>query len=279
MVRAMAAIATNTKSIEPYAVRAIRAEAAAPLYTRPETAPDRPEWNRAAMMPLLEAVVTEGTGKAARLTESPGRRSAGKTGTTDDYRDAWFVGFTSDIVVGIWVGNDNNSPMDRVTGGDIPAKIWHDFVTEAERIMATPNAPAQAPAAGAPAAGAPGTAAPAPSAALAPSPSPGQLVPPPPAAAPPPNAVQPATLTGPPPQQMRGIPVVVDSATLLLNGALVRLDGIAGEQDVRAKSGDSQQRGVQPGRGEHGEPAGVAGQQPGQPPIRVSAGRRSPGAE
>src|SRR4029077_3817460 len=128
-----------------------------------------------------EAVVTEGTGKAARLD----RRSAGKTGTTDDYRDAWFVGFTSDIVFGIWAGNDDNSPTDRVTGGDMPAKIWHDFVTEAERIMATPNAPAPAlaagapaagapapptgapaPATGAPAAGAPSTAVPAPSAAL-----------------------------------------------------------------------------------------------------------------
>jgi 1A family penicillin-binding protein len=239
MVRAMAAIATNTKSIEPYAIRAIRAEAAAPLYTRPETPTDRPDWNRAAMMPLLEAVVSEGTGKAARLD----RRSGGKTGTTDEYRDAWFVGFTSDIVVGIWVGNDDNSPTDRVAGGDMPAKIWHDFVSEAERIMAMPNAPAQAPVAGAPATGAPSTAAPAPSAALAPPPpsaaiapppSPGQPVPPPPEAAPPPNAVQPATLTGPPPQQVRGIPVVVDSATLLLNGALIRLDGIAGQRGAPA---------------------------------------------
>src|SRR6266568_3290573 len=157
MTRAMDAIATDTKSIEPYAVRAIRAETA-PLYTRPETANDRPNWNRAAMMQLLEAVVTEGTGRAARLD----RRSAGKTGTTDEYRDAWFVGFTSDIVVGVWVGNDDNSPTDRVAGGEIPAKIWHDFVTDAERILAKkPPAPA-------PVSGAPSDTATAPSAALAP---------------------------------------------------------------------------------------------------------------
>ena len=212
MVGAMAAIATDTKSIEPYAVRTIRAEAA-PLYTRPETAADRPAWDRAAMIPLLEAVVTEGTGKAARLD----RRSGGKTGTTDEYRDAWFVGFTTDIVVGIWVGNDDNSPTDRVTGGDIPAKIWHDFVTDAERIMAKPNAPAQGP-----------TTAPA-TAALS-----GTTAAPPAATAPPANAVQPVALTGPAPQQIRGVPLVVDSATLLLNGTLVHLDGIAGERGARA---------------------------------------------
>ncbi|MGC2415602.1 MAG: PBP1A family penicillin-binding protein, partial [Stellaceae bacterium] len=143
MTGAMDAIATDRKSIEPYTVRTIRSEAA-PLYTRPATVPDRPDWNWAEMMHLLEAVVSDGTGRAARLTESPGRRSAGKTGTTDDYRDAWFVGFTSDIVVGVWVGNDDDSPMDRVVGGDIPAEIWHDFVSAAAPIIAKPGAPAPA---------------------------------------------------------------------------------------------------------------------------------------
>jgi len=215
MTRAMDAIATDSKSIEPYAVRAIRSEAA-PLYTHPEAAVDRPDWNRAAMMQLLEAVITEGTGRAARLD----RRSAGKTGTTDDYRDAWFVGFTSDIVVGVWVGNDDNSPMDRVTGGDMPARIWHDFVIEAERIMARPNAPAQAPLAGAP------------SAVLAPPP--GTVVPPPAAPTALASPMHPAALTGPAPQQVHGVPIVVDSATLMLNGALVRLDGITGERGAPA---------------------------------------------
>ena len=112
MTRAMDAIATGNKSIAPYTVRAIGAKTGA-LYTRLETVPDPADWNRLDMMRLLEAVVTEGTGKAARLGN---RRSAGKTGTTDSYRDAWFVGFTTDIVVGVWVGNDDNSPMDKVTG-------------------------------------------------------------------------------------------------------------------------------------------------------------------
>ena len=139
MTRAIDAIATDSKSIEPYTIRSIKSQTAAPLlYTRPETSAERPDWNWAPMMQLLEAVVTEGTGKAARVD----RRAAGKTGTTDEYRDAWFAGFTSDIVVGVWVGNDDNSPMDKVTGGDLPAKIWRDFVTEAEKIRAEPAAPA-----------------------------------------------------------------------------------------------------------------------------------------
>src|SRR5881394_3099889 len=142
MTRAADAIATNSKSIEPYMVRSIKSQTAAPLlYTRPDATAERPDWNWAAMMHLLEAVVSDGTGRAARLD----RRSAGKTGTNDEYRDAWFVGFTSDIVVGVWVGNDDNSPMDRVAGGEIPAKIWHDFVVEAEKIIAKPGAPPPQP--------------------------------------------------------------------------------------------------------------------------------------
>jgi membrane peptidoglycan carboxypeptidase len=138
MTRAMDAIATDSKSIEPYTVRAISAKTGS-LYTRLPANPERPDWNRLDMMRLLEAVVTEGTGRTARLD---GRRSAGKTGTSDAYRDAWFVGFTSDIVVGVWVGNDDDSPMDKITGGDLPARIWRDFVIEAEKIKAEPSPPA-----------------------------------------------------------------------------------------------------------------------------------------
>ena len=142
MTAAMDAIAVDSKSIEPYTIRKIRAETRALLYTRPDTVVERPDWNRNALVQLLEGVVTNGTGRAARLD----RRAAGKTGTTQDYRDAWFIGFTSDIVVGVWVGNDDDSPMDGVAGGDLPAKIWRDFVEEAERIMSTPIAAARLPA-------------------------------------------------------------------------------------------------------------------------------------
>ena len=109
--------------------------------SRRRSIPGRTPSSKAGLEPqrlvqLLEGVVTDGTGRRRSSAE---RRAAGKTGTTQDYRDAWFVGFTSNIVVGVWVGNDDNSPMDGVVGGDIPAKIWHDFVEEAEPICPPPS--------------------------------------------------------------------------------------------------------------------------------------------
>lgn len=77
---------------------------------------------------MLSTVVRSGTGKAAQIS---GRDVAGKTGTTNDYRDAWFVGYTADFVTGVWVGNDDNSKMARVTGGTIPARIWQNYMREA----------------------------------------------------------------------------------------------------------------------------------------------------
>jgi membrane peptidoglycan carboxypeptidase len=79
---------------------------------------------------LLQAVVERGTGRTAAL----GGFAAGKTGTTQDYRDAWFVGFNDSLVVGVWVGNDDHSPMERVVGGSIPAQIWKAFMEQADSI-------------------------------------------------------------------------------------------------------------------------------------------------
>jgi penicillin-binding protein 1A len=188
---AIDAIAVNAKSIEPYTIRRIRAGTQGTLYTRPEAVIETPTWNRNALVQLMEAVVNNGTGHAARL----GRRAAGKTGTTQDYRDAWFIGFTTDIVVGVWVGNDDNSPMEGVTGGDLPAKIWHDYVEAAEQIMSTPVAAARSAEMsgfGQESAGPPGT-----------------------------TAGGPAIL--------RGVPAIADTATLVFRGGTARLQGVEGE--------------------------------------------------
>jgi len=203
MTAAMNAIAINTKSIEPYAIRRVRAGKGAPLYTRPETVVETPPWNRAALVQLLEEVVNNGTGRAARL----GRRTAGKTGTTQDFRDAWFIGFTTDIVVGVWVGNDDNSPMDKVVGGDLPAKIWHDYVHQAEQIIAVPVAVAARRQSGASGA----TAAPA---GRSPSPAP---------------------MSAEPPAILHGVPTVADTATLVFPGGVAHLDGVEGQKGDPAR--------------------------------------------
>jgi penicillin-binding protein 1A len=78
------------------------------------------------MAQMLRAVVTRGTGRAAAVA---GRMVAGKTGTTQDYRDAWFIGCANGIVIGIWLGNDDGSPMHDVMGGGLPARLFHDVLS------------------------------------------------------------------------------------------------------------------------------------------------------
>ena len=75
---------------------------------------------------MLEAVITSGTGKKAKLPTF----AAGKTGTTQDYKDAWFVGFTDKYVIAVWVGNDDASPMKKITGGGLPAEIWRKIASQ-----------------------------------------------------------------------------------------------------------------------------------------------------
>ena len=81
----------------------------------------------AMLRDVLHSVVNRGTGRAAALSIP----AFGKTGTTSDYRDAWFIGFAGDLVVGVWVGHDDNRPMGGTTGGGAPAQIWRAFMTDA----------------------------------------------------------------------------------------------------------------------------------------------------
>jgi penicillin-binding protein 1A len=97
------------------------------------------------MEALLRGAVNRGTGRAARLNVP----NFGKTGTTQDNRDALFVGYSGDLVVGVWIGNDDNTPLEGVHGGGLPARIWRDFMSQAigargvERPKANPSGPVE----------------------------------------------------------------------------------------------------------------------------------------
>lgn len=94
----------------------------------------------APMRELLASVIRNGTGNAARLPIP----AFGKTGTTQNHRDALFIGYAGDLVVGVWVGNDDNSPMNGVVGGSVPAKLWRRFMLSAlaaDRASAAPRTP------------------------------------------------------------------------------------------------------------------------------------------
>ena len=120
-----------------WAIREIRTASGDVLYRRREVPLPRliEPAVHAAMTVMLENVIDRGTGRAARIPWPAG----GKTGTSQDFRDAWFVGFTRQYVTGVWVGNDDGSPTDKVTGGGLPARIWTDYMTDAlegHRILA-----------------------------------------------------------------------------------------------------------------------------------------------
>ena len=128
---AYAPFANGGNGARPFGVLRVKTRSGKILYQRKpvsrarSSAPEQMQMTR-----LMREVTATGTGKAARLEERP---TAGKTGTTQDFRDAWFVGFTADLVCGVWIGNDNNAPMLKATGGTLPARIFHAFMTDAEQ--------------------------------------------------------------------------------------------------------------------------------------------------
>lgn len=120
LTAAYAALGARTAPVVPHGVRHPEA--------RPGDAePVLEDAHRVALLDMLNAAVTEGTGRAARLSVP----SFGKTGTTQNHGDALFVGLAGDLAVGVWVGNDDNTPMRGVTGGGLPARMWAQFTAPA----------------------------------------------------------------------------------------------------------------------------------------------------
>jgi penicillin-binding protein 1A len=132
MATAYATIANDGYAVKPYAIRRITDKDGKLIYQRSPKAlqSGRPMFEPYIMQSLkgmMRGVVEFGTGQGAKF----GVPSAGKTGTSQDFRDAWFTGFTDDYIAAVWVGNDDNSSMKRVTGGSIPARVWRDVMVAA----------------------------------------------------------------------------------------------------------------------------------------------------
>lgn len=134
MTGAYASLAAGGHAITPYAIRDIRNRQGQILYTHQDVTPPAMVSTSAVetLVGMMQEVVRIGTGKRAALVGHP---VAGKTGTSSDYRDAWFIGFTADYTTGIWLGNDNNQPMRKIVGGSLPAQLWHDYMTDAEKDL------------------------------------------------------------------------------------------------------------------------------------------------
>ncbi len=138
LVNAYAPFANGGVGVQPHIITKVRRADGKQLYQRKGSSFGRViEPQHVAMMnAMLQETLLTGT---ARKAELPGWQAAGKTGTSQDYRDAWFVGYTSQLVAGVWLGNDDSSPTRRASGANLPVDIWSRFMREALRN--TPPAP------------------------------------------------------------------------------------------------------------------------------------------
>lgn len=142
LVGAYAPFSNGGLAVSPHVVTRIRTLDGKLLYMRQTEQPVQViEPRNAAMMnQMMQETLISGTAKKAEI---PGWIAAGKTGTSQDFRDAWFIGYTAHLVTGVWLGNDDNSPTKKATGGGLPVEVWTRFMRSAHQgvpVAALPNA-------------------------------------------------------------------------------------------------------------------------------------------
>ena len=143
LTAAYATFANGGAGVWAYGIEEIRDSGGTTLYRRGGSGPGRvvAAEHVVQINAMLSAVVSDGTGRAAAI----GRPQAGKTGTSQNFRDAWFVGYTADLVAGVWMGNDDARPMNKVTGGGAPAQLWRDVMAAAHQGLSRRALPGLTP--------------------------------------------------------------------------------------------------------------------------------------
>ena len=141
MTGAYTALANSGRRVDPHIIKRVRMSSGRVLYMRPPVAPQAAiaPVHVGAMNDMLNSALVNGTGRRAILALHP---AAGKTGTTQDFRDAWFIGYTAHLAGGVWVGNDQGRLMNNVRGGSLPALIWREIMTSAHEgrsVIALPG--------------------------------------------------------------------------------------------------------------------------------------------
>jgi penicillin-binding protein 1A len=132
LVTAYAAFANGGIGVQPHVITRVRTANGKQLYARRNASNGRviePQYV-AMMNAMMQETLLTGTAHKAEL---PGWQAAGKTGTSQEWRDAWFVGYTSYLVAGVWLGNDDGTPTKKVSGGNLPVEIWSRFMKAAHQ--------------------------------------------------------------------------------------------------------------------------------------------------
>ena len=144
LVGAYAPFANGGLGVSPHVVTKIRTNEGKVLYARSDDNLGQViEPRSVAMMnTMMQETLISGT---ARKAEIPGWTAAGKTGTSQDYRDAWFIGYTANLVTGVWLGNDDNSPTKKATGGGLPVEVWTRFMRAAHQGVPVASLPKTQP--------------------------------------------------------------------------------------------------------------------------------------